>query len=439
MTNIKILPENDTTNGWSADLPSRKATAALAHDIQVDFVVVGAGLAGLAAARRLAENNPQQTIALVDAQKVGDGAHARNSGFAIDVPHNTRSTMSELSESKRHLTLARYAIDYLEKQVKKHNIQCDWTRAGKFHAAVSPGGIKNILRPTVEALESLNEPYEWLEGKAFHEQVGFKHFAAAIYTPGTVLVNPAALTRGLADTLPNNVTLYENTPVLHARYEPDIELKTPNGVIRAKTMILTVNVFAEQFGFYKNHLIPMAAHASLSRRLTESEQERLVGLKSWGITPANAFVGITMRRTNDQRILIRQHMEYAPDLRRSDASRARVKQEHQKLFDERFPMLKGVTMEHTWTGIMCVSSNSEQGFGQIAPNVYSAVCQNGVGLTKGTVGGVLAADLATNTDNPLIEELLAISNPKRLPPRPLLDIGVHTRFKWELWHARAEA
>lgn len=439
MTNIKILPDNDQTNGWNADLPPRDPTAPLSSDIQVDFVVVGAGLAGLAAARRLAENCPDKTVALVDARKVGDGAHARNSGFAIDVPHNTRSSMSELSESRRHLNLARSAIDYLESQVKKYNIQCDWTRAGKFHAAVSQAGVDNILRPTVEALESLNEPFEWLEGKTFHDQVGFNHFRAAIYTPGTVLLNPAALTRGLADNLPKNVTLYENTPVTQMSHHPEVVLHTPKGVIRAGVMILAVNVFAEQFGFYKNRLIPMAAHASLSRRLTASEQERLVGLKAWGITPANAFVGITMRRTNDHRILIRQHMEYAPDLRRSDASRARVKLEHQALFDERFPMLKGVSMEYTWTGIMCVSSNSHQGFGKVAPQVYSAVCQNGVGLTKGTIGGVLAADLASQVDNPLIEELLAESQPKRLPPRPLLDIGVQARFKWELWRARAEA
>lgn len=439
MTTIKILPDNDHTNGWNAGLAPREPTAPLSGDIQVDFVVVGAGLAGLAAARRLAENCPDKTVALVEARKVGDGAHARNSGFAIDVPHNTRSSMSELSESRRHLNLARSAIDYLEKQVKKYNIQCEWTRSGKFHAAVSQAGIDHILRPTVEALESLNEHFEWFEGKAFHDKVGFRHFAAAIYTPGTVLLNPAALTRGLADNLPSNVTLYENTPVTRVRHEPEVVLDTPKGVIRAGTMILAVNVFAEQFGFYKNRLIPMAAHASLSRRLTASEQQRLAGLKSWGITPANAFVGITMRRTNDQRILIRQHMEYAPDLRRSDASRARVKQEHQALFDERFPMLKGVSMEYTWTGIMCVSANSHQGFGKVAPHVYSAVCQNGVGLTKGTIGGVLAADLASQVENPLIEELLAVSQPKRLPPRPLLDIGVQARFKWELWHARAEA
>src|SRR5699024_11756817 len=63
-----------------------------------------------------------------------------------------------------------------------------------------------------------------------------------------------------------------------------------------------------------------------------AEQQKLPGLKSWGLTPANAFVGITMRRTTDQRILIRQNIRYEPKLRVSDEALARARKEHQKLF-----------------------------------------------------------------------------------------------------------
>ena len=55
---IGILPSNDTTNGWSRILGPRTPRPALDRDIVADWVVVGAGWAGLAAARRLAENRP---------------------------------------------------------------------------------------------------------------------------------------------------------------------------------------------------------------------------------------------------------------------------------------------------------------------------------------------------------------------------------------------
>lgn len=439
MKSIKIIPQNDKTNGWSSILQPRTPKPALTQNISADWVVVGGGLAGLAAARRLAQNCPDQTVVLVEADAVGEGAQGRNSGFAIDIPHNVGSSMDEMEQAHRHLRLARTAINSLAELVKTHNIECDWSESGKFHAAVSEKGVETVLKPTMSTLDSLKEPYEWLEGKALHSKLGFRHFRAGIYTPGTVLLNPAALCRGLVENMPSNVTVYEQTPVTALELGEQPKLKTPQGTITANKLVLAVNVFAEQFGIYKERIIPLAAHASLTRQLTTEEQNTLGGLESWGLTPANAFVGITMRRTPDQRILIRQGMSYEPRLFKSDADRQQARAIHQKLFDERFPMLKGVTMEHTWTGFIAVSRNGAQGFGQVAPNVYSAVCHNGVGLTKATIGGMLVADLACNVNNPLVDDMQALGQPSPLPPRPFLDVGVRARFAWELYSQRHEA
>jgi hypothetical protein len=71
--------------------------------------------------------------------------------------------------------------------------------------------------------------------------------------------------------------------------------------------------------------------------------------------------------------------------------------------------------------------------------VFVSVCQNAVGMTKGTIGGLLVADKALSVANPLIADIEAVSGPAWLPPRPALDIGVRARFAFELWRARAEA
>ena len=65
-------------------------------------------------------------------------------------------------------------------------------------------------------------------------------------------------------------------------------------------------------------------------------------------------------------------------------------------------------------------------------------CQNAVGMTKGTIGGLLLADKAVGVNNPLIADIEAVSGPAWIPPRPALDIGVRTRFAFELWRSRAE-
>ena len=134
MKAIQVFPDNDVSIGWQPLQGTRRLAPSLQNDIEVDFLVIGAGLSGLAAARRLAENEPAAQIALVDAERVGEGAHGRNSGFAIDIPHNTSSTLLELGQARRQLRLARAAIQFLEQQVSAYGIACDWERAGKFHA-----------------------------------------------------------------------------------------------------------------------------------------------------------------------------------------------------------------------------------------------------------------------------------------------------------------
>ena len=173
--------------------------------------------------------------------------------------------------------------------------------------------------------------------------------------------------------------------------------------------------------------------------MSEDEHKAFGVPGPWGLTPANAFVGITMRYTNDRRILIRHGLSYCPSQRVSQADQAAVRQRHKALFDARFPSLTQVEIEHTWSGFVCLSQNGAPGFGRLAPNVWTSVCQNAVGVTKGTIGGLLAADMACGRDNPLTADMESLGSPQRLPPRPFLDMGVRARFFWEHWTNRHEA
>jgi len=436
---ISHFPINDNGNGWSRILPPRTPKPALAGQHRVNWAVIGGGYAGLAAARRLAENRPDDSILLLEAGEVGENASGRNSGFAIDLPHVVSSNQGELEGAHRYMALARAAIDYHETQIARYAIDCDWGQPGKYQTASSKQGVVEFLEPFTRELEALNEPYTWIEKNELEKRLGTSHFEAAVYTPGCRLLNPAALVRGLADNLPENVTLCENTPVTSLDSGAQIRLTTPAGEVVADKLILGVNAFAEKFGYYHRQLLPFAANASLSRPLTAAEQAALGCEKNWGVTPANAFSAITMRYTNDHRILIRNNIYYNPDMRETESYQAKIARRLKRLFDERFPMLPAVEMEYTWTGFICLSQNGAPGFGRLADNVYASVCQNAIGVTKGTAGGMLAADMACGVDNELIGFMQSLGAPKRLPPQPFLDLGVRARLAWELWRGRKEA
>lgn len=90
---VGLLPYDDDTCGWVRLLPPRKNVRRVEGRMSFDWAVVGAGYAGLAAARRLAEHFPEHSIAVIDAQRAGEGAAGRNSGFAIEIGPSDRKSV----------------------------------------------------------------------------------------------------------------------------------------------------------------------------------------------------------------------------------------------------------------------------------------------------------------------------------------------------------
>ena len=89
---VKKLPIDPGPSGWDAILPQRADAIRLEDNITSDWLVIGAGFAGLAAARRLSQLCPTDKITVLDAKRVAEGPAGRNSGFMIDLPHDLSSS-----------------------------------------------------------------------------------------------------------------------------------------------------------------------------------------------------------------------------------------------------------------------------------------------------------------------------------------------------------
>lgn len=435
---VSTLPEEDGANGWTAILPPRRAKASLEGREIFDWAVLGAGFTGLAAARRLAALRPDDRIAVIDADVVGEGASGRNSGFAIDHAHalgGAEDAGTMPSENRLYTE----ALRQLRALVHEHQIACDWRESGKYHAAMSQRGAEQVLKPLLRHLEAANAPCRWCDRAAMTEATGAQFYEAGVFTPGTVLVNPAALIRGVADALPENVTLYENTEVKGVETGARVLLWADEGAVEARGLILATNAYTPAVGFFGRQLLPLIAFASLTAPMSKAQREALGGAASWGVTPADGFVAPTIQRTGDHRILFRYDIRYRPGLRRRRGELKRMSARHRAAFRKRFPVLADLPLDHTWCGYLCTSANQHSAFGEAADRIWVAAGHQGIGVTRGTIAGTLIADVATGNNNPLIADMKTIASPPVNPPRPFLDWGVAARLAWHRFANRHEA
>ncbi|WP_322048409.1 FAD-binding oxidoreductase [Paraburkholderia sp. J67] len=439
---ITRLPADDRTNGWSALLPKRTPRPPLEGEHSFDWVIVGMGYAGIAAARRLAELRPHDSIALVDSGEVGENASGRNSGFAIDLPHVPSTSAASVEQGRRAIRVNRFVMAELEKQIVAHGIDCGWARRGRYHAAVTAKVAASALDSYAANLDAWGEPYEALAGDALAARLGTPYYHSAIYTPGTCLMNPAALVRGLADSLPASVSRFEHSAVIEI--EPGGAapyVRTARGRIRFGKLILAVNPFAQSFGVFENRQIPMLLFASLTRPLTSAQLAKLGTDPSWGITPAHGVAGSTLRLTPDHRLLIRQGFEYSPSLSTNEARRSAARAQHAQLLAGRFGHLGHLgelEIEHFWMGWLGISHNHAPAFGQVSEHVYAAACCNGSGIVRHTAAGRLIAEHALGEHSELADDFLIQGTASYIPPRPLRDLGVLWTIRREQASGKAE-
>ncbi len=136
--------------------------------------------------------------------------------------------------------------------------------------------------------------------------------------------------------------------------------------------------------------------------------------------------------------MIRNRFTFDPAMEPAGGWEGRITRDHDRAFDARFPMLKGVGMEYRWGGRLCLSYNNVQVVRELEPGLYAACCQNGLGTAKGTLAGMLAAELACGTNSPALDRALRAAEPSRMPPEPLARIGANARLRWGEWRAGAE-
>lgn len=432
---VRKLPNDPGPAGWARLLPEVEPTAPLDSNVTADWLVIGAGFAGLAAARQLSQTCPDDRIVVLDATRVGEGPAGRNSGFMIDLPHDLTSDDygGALDRDRLQTQDNRLAISFALDMAQAFDLPEDAiTLSGKINAAATEKGLAHNQSYALH-LQNMGEAHKLLDAQEMRALTGVDYYRGGLFTPGTAMLQPALFVQAVARGLRSNrVSLFENSPVVSLDRQTDWVAHTPGGTVTAPRVILAVNGHLNSFGFERGRLMHVFTYASMTRALTVQESTRLGGAPVWGVTPADPM-GTTVRRvsgTGGDRIIIRNRFTYDPSMEVTQARIESVALDHDLAFRSRFPMLSDVSMQYRWGGRLCLSRNDVQVVRELENGLFSACCQNGLGTAKGTLAGMLAADLATGVSSPALDRMMAADRPAWLPPAPIAQLGATLRLRW---------
>ena len=427
-------PRDPGPAAWNSLLPDDVPPTPLEGKVTADWLVIGAGFAGLAAAHRLSKRAPGDRIVVLDAVRVAQGPAGRNSGFMIDLPHDLTSADyggaldADLAQTEDN----RQGITHAAQMAQEYGLSAEaFVLSGKINGAATDKGDAHN-HSFARHLSAMNEPYEMYDAAQMREITGSDYYQSGLFTPGTAMIQPALFVRCIAAGLRSNrVTLHENSPVTSLTRKGDWIATTPKGQVTAPRVIMGVNGHLNSFGYLRGRLMHVFTYASMTRALSPEEVARLGGQPLWGLTPADPM-GTTVRRISGiggERIIIRNRFTFDPNMEVSERRIAQVARDHDRTFAARFPMLTGISMEYRWGGRLCVSRNNVQVIGELDQGLFSACCQNGLGTAKGTLAGGLAAQLALGETSPALERALSAGLPSRLPPKSLARIGANMILK----------
>ncbi len=280
--------------------------------------------------------------------------------------------------------------------------------------------------------------HDLLFNKDLKKKLGTNFYNVALYTKGGILLHPGKLVRAMIYTLPENVNLLENSPLLNwKKLNGLIYCYFKNSLIKTKKIIFATNGFLKSLGVKKNYNFPITLTASMTRQLSDDEFKSIGEPKEWGVLPVRPM-GATVRLTKDRRFLIRNTAEvHSPyQMTQSDLNKRSIKQKIG--IKRRFPQLPENIIQSSWSGVVSRSRNSSQIFEKIDQNIFVAGCYNGSGIGVGTLFGEQIALKAIGEYTDEIRVIESRNKPKWLPPEPFLSLGIKSRLFYERFKARLE-
>ena len=377
------------------DNPPR--TESLCGDRYADVVIVGGGIVGLSCAYTLREAGLD--VAVVEREHVGFASSGRH--FGLLMPHFWEF---EGDQPETLVAWSQSCLDEIEALVARENIDCDFRRAA-FHMPIlhpddGGGKVQDLVDWYVQA--GIGARFDMSDQVSC---VPFKTYGAMVLE-NQVTVDAYRLIRGMREAvLRQGVHLYEGSHVESIEGGAEAVVRTAEGSLRARKVVLALNGYSGQFSFLQQYVSPMHTHAIATEALDD------VTIESLGCASENVVVDFFPEEGRPQyyQRLRRDRCFYfgggvpiaapAPDQLAPDRDNEKFRKIHAEMI-RRHPALEGVPIRTAWGGPIAMTDTNLPIISHLPEkeNVIVAITGNGQGMGLGTNAGRLVMGLVLGKD-----------------------------------------
>jgi glycine/D-amino acid oxidase-like deaminating enzyme/nitrite reductase/ring-hydroxylating ferredoxin subunit len=398
-----------STSLW-LDTSQPFATEPLTRDVSADVCVVGAGIAGLTTAYLLAREG--RSVVVVDATSVGGGETAATTAHLSSVIDDTFKEILRLHGPDGAMLAYQShqsAIDRIEAICAEEGIACRFERLNG-HLFLGQGQKDSILEEELEAARAVGATATRCPKAPV---MGFDS-GPCLQFVNQAQFHPLEYLYGLAAAfLRRGGQIYSHTKAIEAIGGDGASVKTASGqTINAGSIVVATNAPFNDLVAIHTKQAPYHSYVIGARAAADAITHALY----WDTEDPYHYVRL-QRTTNRELggdnddpldiLIVGGEDHKAGQAQDAEARYARL----EAWMRERFPAAEAV--EFRWSGQVMETVDGLAFIGRNpldADNVYIVTGDSGMGLTHGTIAGMLITDLIQKRPNPW-EELY---DPKRV-------------------------
>lgn len=219
----------------------------LSQDIEVDIVVVGAGLCGASTSWHLSQQGLR--VALVEARDVAHGATGRNAGFILQgTAERYNRAIEQMGRDKartiHHLSVENHRL--MREWIEAHKSDCEYRQGGSLQLASSPEEEQELIESADLLLQDGFEA-ELLYGDELGEPYLDAGFQTGIVLPEDGEIHPAKFVQHVIREIhQSGVQVYTHSPISQVDASDGAHLHTQFGSIKAHMAVLCTNAYLPQ-------------------------------------------------------------------------------------------------------------------------------------------------------------------------------------------------